>query len=75
MRVLIALIVACAAIGCYQDKYNVNGPKVEEYHLPPNEKRYNEPDTATYRAPPAQKKEDTLMNKGRQGPGGNPGGF
>ncbi len=74
MRALLALVVACAATGCYHDKYNVNGPKVEEYHLPPNEKRYNEPDTATYRAPPIQKKEETLSNRGRGGAGG-PGGF
>ena len=57
MRVLIALVVACAAVGCYHDKYNVNGPKVEEYNLPPNEARYNEPDKAAYRAPPTPKKE------------------
>ena len=74
MRALLALIVACAAIGCYHDKYNVNGPKREDYLEPPNEKRYNEPDTAAYRAPPVQKKEDTLMNKGKGGSSGL-GGF
>ena len=79
MRALIALIVACAAIGCYHDKYNVTGPKVEEYQLPPDEARYNEPDKAVYRPPPTAKKEETLMNKGKgggsMGPSGGLGGF
>ena len=75
MRALLALVVALAAVGCYHDKYDVNGPKREEYHLPPNEERYNLPDTATYRAPPPPKQQETLMNKGGggRGPGGNGG--
>ena len=53
----------------------MNGPKREEYYLPPNEDRYNLPDTATYRAPPPPKQQDTLMNKGGggRGPGSNGG--
>jgi hypothetical protein len=74
MRAIIALIVAFAATGCYHDKYNVNGPKVEEYHLPPDEPRYNLPDTATYRAPPPPKKQESLMNRNQGGPAGL-GGF
>ena len=70
---LIALIVACAAIGCYQDKYNVNGPKREDYISPPDETRYNEPDKAPYRAPPAPKKEENLKDRGKGGPGGGLG--
>ena len=75
MRALLALVVALAAVGCYHDKYDVNGPKREEYYLPPNEDRYNLPDTATYRAPPPLKQQDTLMNKGGggRGPGSNGG--
>jgi hypothetical protein len=76
MRAALALAVALAATGCYHDKYDVSGPKKEEYILPPNEKRYNEPDTAIYRPPPPAKKQDTLLNRDR-GPGlpGGPGGF
>ena len=74
MRALLALIVALAATGCYHDKYDVNGPVREEYHLPPNEERYNRPDTATYRQKTPEKQPDTLTNKGRGGAGG-PGGF
>ncbi len=72
MRALLALVVALAAVGCYHDKYDVNGPKREEYRLPPDEDRYNLPDTATYRAPPAPKQQDTLSNK--MGGGGRMGG-
>lgn len=76
MRALLALVVALAAVGCYHDKYDVNGPRKEEYFLPPNEDRYNLPDTATYRPKPQEKQQDTLMNKNRGGGGGNGlGGF
>ena len=76
MRAAIALAVALAAVGCHHDKYDTSGPRKEEYILPPDEKRYNEPDTATYRKPPQPKSEETLLNRGR-GPGmpGGPGGF
>lgn len=74
MRALLALIVAVAAVGCYHDKYNVNGPVKEEYHLPPDEARYNQPDTATFRAKPQEKFQDTLFNRNKGG-GNNPGGF
>ena len=66
MRALLALVVALAAVGCYHDKYDVNGPKRgDDYYLPPNEDRYNKPDTATYRPPP-----DLPVRR----PGGRPGG-
>jgi hypothetical protein len=79
MRALIALAVvavAVAAVGCYHDKHGLVAPKREDYLLPPDQKRYNEPDTATWRAPPPPKQQDTLMNKG--GPpirGNGLGGF
>jgi hypothetical protein len=66
MRAVLALFAAAvmvAATGCYHDKYQVSGPKREDYVLPPDEKRYNEPETATYRAPPQPKQQDTLLNK------------
>ncbi|MBN9118197.1 MAG: hypothetical protein J0I06_03380 [Planctomycetes bacterium] len=77
MRALLALVVALAAVGCYHDKYDVNGPKREEYYLPPDEARYNLPDTATYRRKAPEKQQDTLMNRGKGGgPIGNGlGGF
>ena len=80
MRALLALVVALATVGCYHDKHDVSAPKREEYFLPPDEERYNKPDTATFRKKPPEKQQDTLMNKGgggrSMGMGGNGlGGF
>jgi hypothetical protein len=76
MRARLALVVALvglAAVGCYHDKYNVNGKPKEEYHLPPSEPRFDEPEKAGYKPPPREKKQDTLMNKGGGAGGGLPG--
>jgi hypothetical protein len=79
MRTMLALVVALAAqaaIGCYHDKYHTSGPKREDYYLPPDEPRYNLPETATWKPPPAPKEQDNLMNRtGTPGPNGKIGGF
>jgi hypothetical protein len=64
-----------AATGCHHDKHAVKPPEVEEYFLPPDEKRYNEPDTAPYRKPPPPKDEKTLLGRPGGGGLGGPGGF
>jgi hypothetical protein len=65
-------------VGCYHDKFNISGPKREDYEIPPDQPRYNLPDTAPYKAPPPPKQVDTLMG-GRGGGnspiGSGPGGF
>jgi hypothetical protein len=73
----VGLVAALAAgAGCHHDKYNMKPVEKEEPILPPDEKRYNEPETAKYRKPPPPKDEKTLL--GRPG-GGMPstgfGGF
>ncbi len=76
MRAIIALaglIVAIATIGCYHDKYGMAAPKREDYILPPDQKRYNEPPTAEWQPPPPPKQQDTLMNKAGLGGGATPG--
>jgi hypothetical protein len=76
MRALLALVAALSAVGCYHDKYNINRPKAEEYLVPPDEPRYNEPDTAGYKPPPPPKQQDTLIGGGNSPtPGGKMGGF
>jgi hypothetical protein len=79
MRALIALalFVALASIGCYHDKYNLSGPKREDYELPPDQARFNQPETAPYKPPPAPKEQDTLIKSGSKGAGagGGLGGF
>lgn len=65
-----------ALLGCHHDKYGMIPPAKEEYTLPPDEPRYNLPDTAGYRKPPPR--EDKKAGSfGAGGPGGrfDPGGF
>jgi len=73
MRALVLLVAMAFLVGCYHDKADVSGPKREDYLLPPDQSRYNEPDRATYRAPPKAKQEDTLLNRATGGGGGAPG--
>jgi hypothetical protein len=80
MRTMLALVVALAtvaAVGCYHDKHNLAGPKREDYELPPDEARYNLPDTAPYKPPPVKKQQDNLSNRGggNSPVGGGLGGF
>jgi hypothetical protein len=73
LRILGLVIGMAAMLGCHHDKYNIRPPHVEEYYLPPDEPRYNLPDTAPYKKPPPQKDEKTLL--GRPGNGGGAGGM
>ncbi len=64
-------------LGCHHDKYHIKPKKVEEYAIPPDETRYNLPDTAGYKKPPPEKDDKTLFGK-QGGPGGKspgPGGL
>jgi hypothetical protein len=72
MRARLALIAALLAVGCYHDKFNMTPRKKEEYLIPPDEDRYNLPETAPYKPPPAPKEQPTLM--GGNGPGGSGSG-
>lgn len=73
LRILGLAIGVAAIVGCHHDKYNIKPPHVEEYNIPPDEARYNLPDTAGYKKPPAEKDEKTLL--GRPGNGSGPGGM
>jgi hypothetical protein len=73
LRLLTFILGLAAIVGCHHDKYNIKPQDVEEYYLPPDEPRYNLPDTATYRKPAPQTDEKTLMS--RPGPGSGPGGL
>jgi len=50
-------------LGCHHDKYNMKPALREEYVLPPQEKRFNEPEMAPYRKPPPPKEEKTLLGR------------
>ena len=72
----VGLVVAmAAAAGCAHDKFNMKPPEKDEPVLPPNEPRYNLPDTAGYRKPPPPKDEKTLLGRPPGGFGPGPGGF
>lgn len=72
LRIFVLLAGLAALAGCHHDKYNLKPEHIEEYNLPPDEARYNLPDTAPYKKPPAQKDEKTLL--GRPGTGNSPMG-
>jgi hypothetical protein len=77
-RLLAAVAAGVAGLaGCHHDKHKVTSPVVEEYVLPPNEARFNEPPTETYRKPPPKKEDKSVLGGGPMGGPGplNPGGF
>jgi len=69
------LAAMIAAAGCAKDKYHMKPPVKEEPILPPDEKRYNEPDTAPWRKPPPPKDEKSLLGRPGPGMGQGLGGF
>jgi len=73
LRILTLILGMAIVSGCHHDKYNIKPERVEEYYLPPDEARYNLPDTAPYKKPAPQKDEKTLLSK--PGPGSGPGGL
>lgn len=56
-------ICCCTLLSCYHDKYHMKPPEREDYTLPPQEKRFNEPETAPYRKPLPPKEEKTLLGR------------
>ena len=74
LRMLGLATALMATVGCHHDKYNMKPEHVEEYYLPPDEPRYNLPDTAPYKKPP-QQKDDTKTGAGKAGMGSGPGGM
>jgi len=76
LRIYLLLVGMAVTVGCHHDKYNLKPEHVEDYYLPPDEARYNLPDTAPYKKPPSQKEEKTLLGKnGAPAGSGGLGGF
>ncbi|MCS7020473.1 MAG: hypothetical protein NZ703_03335 [Gemmataceae bacterium] len=61
--VMLAIATIGISLGCYHDKYNMRPPEREDYTLPPQEKRFNEPEMAPYRKPPPAPEEKTLLGR------------
>lgn len=73
--VLFALVlVSFAATGCHRDKYNLAAKFEEDYVLPPDEPRFNNPPESGYRRP-AKKKETDIRNQPGLGSGGGMANF
>lgn len=72
-RTLIALtLVSFAAAGCHKDKYNLSAKFEEDYVLPPDEPRFNNPPESGYKKP-AKKKTDDVRNSPGLGSNGGAG--
>jgi len=68
----LGLGLAPGVLGCHHDKYGITPPSREDYSLPPDEPRYNRPDTAGYRKPPPR---DEKNHPGGTPPRFGTGGF
>ncbi len=66
----IALGLVISAVGCHHDKHDLAVKFPEEYTLPPDEARFNNPPESSYRRPPPKKE----FKAGPGGPGGGGGG-
>ena len=79
-RTLIALtfVSLVAALGCHKDKYHMSAKFEEDYVLPPDEPRFNNPPESGYKKPTKRKADDVrnspgLGSNGGGGAGGVPG--
>ena len=72
-RALFVLMIVSlvAATGCHKDKYNLAAKFEEDYVLPPDEARFNNPPESGYRKP--TKKRETDIRNTPGGPGGGGG--
>ena len=74
--VLTAGLTTLAGVGCYSDKHKLATPIVEDFKLPPDEPRFNEPPTESYRKPPVKKQDKSLLGgDGKMGGPLSPTGF
>ncbi len=60
-------LILVLLVGCHHDKHNLKVSYPEEYTLPPDEARFNNPPESGYRKPPPKK-------EFKAGPGGGGGG-
>ena len=65
----LALGVALVA-GCHHDKYKLKTKAREEYVIPPNEPRFDNPPEADYKPPVPKKDGQSPMGGGSGGQGG-----
>lgn len=69
MLTTLAVVSLVAGAGCHRDKYNLSAKFEEDYVLPPDEARFNNPPESGYKKS-AKKRESDV----RDAPGGLSGG-
>lgn len=62
----------CAFTGCFHDRYKLKTTHPEDYVIPPNDPRFDEPPEEDYRKPPEKKKDAPGLNGA---PAGGAGGI
>jgi hypothetical protein len=65
---VLAVFALAALLGCQGEKHNLAVEFPEEYTLPPDEPRFNNPPESGYKKPPPKK-------EFKPGMGNGPGGF
>jgi hypothetical protein len=69
---LLGLSLLC--VGCYKPMYDVSVPHVQEYRVPPDEPRFNNPPENGYKKVAPKKEFKPGMGAGGAGAGGMGGG-
>ena len=60
----LAIVSLVAAAGCHRDKYNLTAKFEEDYVLPPDEARFNNPPESGYRKPTKKREADIRNSPG-----------
>jgi len=60
-----------AISGCYHDKYHVKVKHAEDYVIPPNDPRFDQPPEADFRKKPEKTKDKNMMNNPPSSMGSN----
>lgn len=67
----LTLVSLVAAAGCHRDKYNLSAKFEEDYVLPPDEARFNNPPESGYKRPQKKKADDIRNSPGLGSNGGS----
>jgi hypothetical protein len=71
----LAILSLVAGAGCHRDKYNLAAKFEEDYVLPPDEARFNNPPESGYRKPTKKRESDVRNTPGGLGGASRGAGF
>jgi hypothetical protein len=72
---ILVAVTLVSSFGCHRDKYNLSAKFDEEYVLPPDEPRFNNPPESGYKKPTRKRESDVRNSPGGPGGGGQTGGL